>query len=84
MSLAHFSTRSKVIYWLYGVLVAVSVAYVLALLISLGGYFLAGWESAPVPRMTGLLIAWMLYALIPLLALRFLLFWSLKKDRDRT
>jgi hypothetical protein len=57
VNLRGLSTRSKVLYSVYGVLVAVSVAFVLALLISLGGYYIAGWESAPVPEMGGQLVA---------------------------
>jgi hypothetical protein len=70
-----------VLYSVYGVLVAVSVAFVLALLISLGGYYIAGWESAPVPEMGGQLVAWGLSALVPLLDLRFAVIWSVRKDR---
>ncbi len=81
MNLRGLSTRSKVLYSVYGVLVAVSVALVLAVLISLGGYYIAGWERAPVPDMAGRLVAWVLYALVPLLALRFAVIWSIKKDR---
>ena len=80
MNLKGLSTRSKVLYAAYGVLVAVSVAFVLALLISLGGYYLAGWESAPVPDMVGRLVTWGLYAFVPLLALRFAVIWSIRKD----
>jgi len=81
MNLIGLSIRSKILYVVYGVLVAVSVAFVLALLISLGGYYLAGWESAPVPDMVGRLVAWGLYAFIPLLALRFAVIRSIRKDR---
>jgi hypothetical protein len=81
MNFNGLSTRSKVLYAIYGVLIAVSVAFVLALLISLGGYYIAGWKSAPVPDMVGRLVAWGLYAFVPLLALRFAVIWSIRKDR---
>ena len=80
MNLNGLSIRSKVIYAMYGVLVAVSVAFALALLISLGGYYIAGWENAPVPEMAGRLVAWGLHAFVPLLAMRFAVSWSIKKD----
>ena len=83
MNLNGLSTRSKVLYAVYGVLVAVSVGFVLALLISLGGYYIAGWERAPVPDMVGRLVAWGLYAFAPMLALRFAVFWSIRKDFEQ-
>ena len=81
MNLSGLSTRSKVLYAIYGVLLAIGVGFVLALLISLGGYYLAGWENAPVPDMAANLVGWALYAIVPLLALRFVVIWSIKKDR---
>ena len=81
VNLDGLSKRSKALYWVYGVVIAISVAFLLAVLISLGGYYIAGWESAPVSEMAGRFVAWTLYALVPLLALRFAVIWSIKKDR---
>ena len=81
MDLRGLSTRSKVLYVVYGVALAIGVALVMALLFSLGGYYIAGWESAPVPDMAGRLVAWALFAFVPLVALRFAVIWSIRKDR---
>ena len=82
MKLNGLSTRSKVLYSLLGILSAIGFAFVLAVLISLGGYYLADWENAPVPEMSANLVIWALFALLPMLALRVALHWSLKKDRN--
>jgi hypothetical protein len=81
VNLPDLSTRSKALYWIFGVLMAVSVAFMLAVMISLGGYYLAGWEGAPVSEMGGQFVAWVLFAIVPLLALRLAVMWSVKKDQ---
>jgi len=81
MNLHGLSTRSKVLFWPYVVLSAVGVGIVLGLLISLGGYFIAGWQDAPIDQIVVLMINWIMFAFIPLIALRLGLAWSLKKDR---
>ena len=81
MILQGFSTRSKVLYCLQTVLGTVGLAVVLALLISLGGYFIAGWEDAPVNQMIAALVDWAIFGIPPTIALRLALAWSRKKDR---
>lgn len=81
MNLEGLSTRSKALCAAYGVFLAIGAALVLALLISLGGYYLAGWEDAPVPDMVGNLVGWAFYSILPILALRFAVIRSIRKDR---
>ncbi len=82
MNFDGLSTRSKALYWLYGLVLSIGVAFVLAVLISLGGYYILGWESAPVSEIAGRLVAWAFYSFVPLLALRFGVRWSIKRDRS--
>jgi len=49
----------------------------MALLFSLGGYLIFGWQSAPVSRM----VPWLINAAIPLILFRLLLAWSMRVDR---
>ena len=74
------SARSKVLFWAYSVFLTVGVAIVLALVIAIVGY-LAGWERAPIPDISGQLVAFGLYGIVPMLALRFALIRSIRKDR---
>ena len=78
--LREFSKRSLAIYAVYCLLLIVGAALVLAVVVSIAGYFVLGWEGAPVPEVTGLLTRWAVYAFVPLLILRLLLHWSRKKD----
>ena len=80
MDTTYSSKRTKLLFWLYSGVLAVGVALVIALLVSLGGYFIFGWESAPVEQIVGLL----LYPLVPMLALRIALGWSIRRDRRNT
>jgi ABC-type sugar transport system permease subunit len=75
------SVRSRVLFYLVVAASAIGLALVIALLLSLIGYFVFGWEHAPVSE----LIPWLINAAIPLIVLRLLLAWSIRVDRrDRT
>ena len=71
------SKRTRVVFWLFSAVLVVSVALVIALLVSLGGYFIAGWQGAPVPQIIG----WLVRAVVPLVLLRLALAWSMHRDR---
>jgi hypothetical protein len=60
------SRRTRVLTWFFSAVLAVSLALVIALIVSLSGYFVFGWESAPVPQIVPL----MFYVFIPLVLLR--------------
>ena len=42
-----------------------------------GGYFVAGWQSAPVSEIS----AWLVFVVVPLVVLRLALTWSMRRDR---
>ena len=70
------SRRTKVLFWLYSISLAVAVTLMLWLFIVLASYYVADEPLAAPP-----LVRWMAYALVPLLALRLAFAWSLKRDR---
>jgi len=70
-----------VLYWLYVAASAIGLALVIALLLSLGGYFIFGWVRAPVSEVA----PWLINAAIALIVIRLLLALSIRVDRrDRT
>jgi hypothetical protein len=73
------SARTKVLFWLYWAVAAASLAVVLGLLISLGGYFIADWEDAPVPQIVG----WLIPAFIAMVVFRLALAWSMRRDQRK-
>jgi hypothetical protein len=66
-----------VLFWLYLAVGAVGMALVIALVVSLGGFFVFGWEGAPVAGIAPLLV----FAAAPLVVLRLTLAWSIRADR---
>jgi len=75
------SSRTRVLYWLYVAASAIGLALVIALLLSLGGYFIFGWVRAPVSEVA----PWLINAAIALIVIRLLLALSIRVDRrDRT
>ena len=75
------SKRTRLLFWLYMAVGAIGIALVIALLVSLGGYFIAGWQSAPVP----VIAPWIVSVAVPLVVLRLVLAWSIRRDqRNRT
>ena len=73
------SKRTKVLFWLYSLVLAVAVALVLWLIAVLAAYYLFE-EVLPHPR----LVHWLTIAIVPLLVLRMALVWSTKRDRPKT
>lgn len=73
------SNRTKVLVWLYLAVGIVGIGLVLALVVSIGGYFIAGWESAPVSE----LVVWIVPACAALIVFKLLAVGSIKWDRRR-
>jgi len=71
------SNRTRILFWLFVAASALGLGLVMALLFSLGGYLIFGWQSAPVSRM----VPWLINAAIPLILFRLLLAWSMRVDR---
>ena len=63
--------------WLYSAVLAVGLLLIIGLIVSLGGYFIFGWERVPVPQIVPL----MFYAFVPLVLLRLALGWSIRMDQ---
>lgn len=71
------SNRTRALLYIFRIVAVIGVGLVTALILSLAGYFVLGWEHAPVPQL-GVLVV---YAAIAVVTLRLGLRWSLKLDR---
>jgi len=70
------SKRTRVLFWLYLAVAAIGMALVIGMLVSLGGYFIFGWEAAPVPQIAPLIV----WGAILVVVLRLALAWSTRRD----
>ena len=71
------SNRTRVLCWLYLAIGVTGVGLVLALVISLGGNLIAGWQNAPVDE----ILPWLVRAALTLVVLRLALAWSIRIDQ---
>jgi len=71
------SRRTKVLFWLYSAVLAVSLSLALWLFVILAAHFVFDL-TLPTPP----LVRWMTIAVIPLVALRLAITWSVKSDRS--
>jgi ABC-type transport system involved in multi-copper enzyme maturation permease subunit len=69
------SNRTKALFWLYLAVGAIGMALVIAMVVSLGGFFVFGW-TPPVAEIAPLLI----FAAVTLVAIRVTLAWSIRAD----
>ena len=70
------SKRTKVLFWLYSAVLVLAVALMFWLFATLAGDLL----DKPLPTFP--LVAWLTIAVIPLVALRIALAWSMRSDRQ--
>lgn len=73
------SNRTRVLFWIFSAVLAIAVALLIALLVSLGAHFIAGWRSAPVPQ----LVEWLRPVAVSLIGFRLALAWSMRRDRRK-
>ena len=77
MNVVSGSSLTRALFWLCLVVQLIGLALALALLLSLGGYFVASWQSAPVSEIS----AWLVFVVVPLVVLRLALTSSMRRDR---
>ena len=74
------STRTQALFWLFLAVAAIGIALAIAMVVSLGGFFVFGWEGAPVAEIAPLLV----FAAIAQIVLRLTLAWSIRSDERQS